>query len=221
MGFLAMMLKRNISTFKRLMVRFVAAIVLHLRQEFIVSFREKQCKIFSLYNNSKWFSNLYSALHATDVMFHPTNRPHGSQMESNLFSSGKHHLMDIRSRRLYCLLDLQSMQVRITQDELQMSRFYVKTFINHVMFTAKKEGEGDILNADENERLYKHYGILFDEGYTGAQRDVRAIISRKKGPIQSLSILKKKKCGDIHEQNNWQELVWKNGFNLRSILPTT
>lgn len=74
------------------MVKFAAATVLNLVQDFIVFFKEKQCKISSLCSSRKQFSNFSSALYATGVKFHLTKRSHGNHMKSKLFYSGKHHL---------------------------------------------------------------------------------------------------------------------------------
>lgn len=43
----------------------------------------------------------------------------------------------------------------------------------------------------------KHWGILFDKGYAGAQQDKRAIIPNKTSFMQSLTTLEKKKNGEI------------------------
>lgn len=84
--------KKIFGTFELMTTRFVEAIVSPLVQEFVTAVRQNQCNMLELYNNKKQFPNFSSALYATDVKFHHTNRPHGNQMERKLYYIGKHHL---------------------------------------------------------------------------------------------------------------------------------
>lgn len=78
MGFLASMLKTNIGKFKKLMNRFVGAVVSHLVKEFIVPIRETHCIIVTLYNKGNKILNFSSALYATDAKLNHINTLHGS-----------------------------------------------------------------------------------------------------------------------------------------------
>lgn len=84
--------QKNIGTLKRMMTWFVKAMVSPLVQEFIKSVRQKMCNMPAYCNNRKKFPNFLSALYATDIKFYHTNRPHGNQMKSKLYYSGKYHL---------------------------------------------------------------------------------------------------------------------------------
>lgn len=107
---------------------------------FFVLLRKQKCKVFSL-NNSKQFSKLLPALYATDARFHHANCPKTTRWKANYFTAESTAFMDIRSTFLFCLLKLQSLQVRIIRNELQMSLFYVKNCKIRLSLMEKKMRE--------------------------------------------------------------------------------
>lgn len=95
--FFAAMFKKNISTFEMMMTRLVVTIVTELGERFRSEVRYKLCSMSYLFISKKQFAHFPSALYATDVKFHHACRSQGTQQESKLYYSGRHHLYCYRT----------------------------------------------------------------------------------------------------------------------------
>lgn len=74
------------------MTRPITAVVGDLENKFVFGARDSCCTMKELVLNERRFQHNPSALYATDVKFHHSNRPHGSHYESKLYFSGRHRL---------------------------------------------------------------------------------------------------------------------------------
>lgn len=191
------------------MIRFVEANVSSLVQEFITSVRQKQCNLLALCNSKKQFLNFPSALYSTEDKFHHTYCPHGNQMESKLYYSGKHHLYGYK------------IQVSVSPlgYAIHASKHFPGSVANVTIFRIEMENHSLVYHKQKRlewhiwRRWYRERAqtleYVFDKGYTSAHRDVRAIIP------------KKKKAQDNHCQE-WKrkemrkylvtKLLWKTGL---------
>lgn len=189
------MFKKNVSTFERTMTGFLAATVSQLVQEFIKSIWEKNCKICALLEGGKQYFYFLSALYAIDVKFHHINRPHGDQMDSKLYFSGKHYLYGYKVQVPVSPLGFVVFFSEHCPGSAANLSIFRTELASHVLLSAKDASAKDNFDVDGNGRRLKHWEILFDEGYTEAQREARAIIPKKKEP-QAVVVYdgKEKKC---------------------------
>lgn len=67
-----------------------------------------------------------------------------------------------------------------------------------MLFTEKDFTEKDIFDIDGCGRGFKNWAILFDNEYSGPQREVCATILEQKCPRKPFSMLEKKKNADIY-----------------------
>lgn len=199
--------KKNNSTFEKLMTRLISEVVVELEDRFIYQLREENCSMAHLAKTLRRFFYFPSALYATDVKFHHTNRPQESQQESKLYFSRKHHLYGFKT------------EVSVSHNEfaIHASRhhpgFRAKITIfraeleKHRKLTEKKDNEENVSDSLAAPSSIRFWGILFDKGYVGLHQDVRAFVPKKRLPRHPLTTSEKKTNAEINSDRiiveNW------------------
>ncbi|KAF0766401.1 hypothetical protein AaE_002924 [Aphanomyces astaci] len=132
---------------------------------------------------NKLFDNYPYAMYATDVKFHPTERPGGRDGEAKVYFSGKHKLYGLK---IEVSVSPEGLMVDMSNYELgSVADLTILRSRLAVHRQALKKSDEELNIEDHGEQAGTHgsmWAFLVDKGYYGVMTDLRGVHPKKNPP---------------------------------------